>query len=94
MPSSARGFFPWPTNLSYRPLLTNSKTTFCVAILQEEFGMDICVMKSLGWADQTDDAVMTTDIASLPPAVAATVDLSVVADCAANLMNDAVQVRR
>ena len=56
--------------------------------------MDICVMKSLGWADQTDDAVMTADIASLPPAVAATVDLSVVAACAANLMNDAVQVRR
>ena len=62
---------------------------------QAESGTDICILKSLGWvgdSDNQNEATATADIASLPPTVAAAVNLTEVAQCTSVLLQDAIQV--
>ena len=64
--------------------------------LQAQFGSDLCMLEQLGWINASNvvtanEAVITADIASLPPSVAVQLGLDTVSQCAANLLQDALQ---
>ncbi len=91
---------PVKTKDSWRPRGRNSAKcpTFdeITVKLQERYGQVGCMLKSLGWANETYDAqtaIYEADVASLNPALLENITAEAIQDCVNNKVNDMTQSR-